>query len=299
MCVCVCVCVYFLHTEYKDNSFYRQSQDIFWKVRTFLLVLTRSKVCLKVRTLFYVVVWIRVVCVCPVCVCVCAVFCISAVNHGFKCIKKRRNSSICKCGYKRGLVILKQKWKCPIPPQVKQIPIGQTLDQSAWRGVKSTVLICSVCDESTIRATAGHRGGCPLFDWACPLWATVCGWNIRRCARWGPGVHAAAAAEGSSSSSCRKEEKPVGVSDDVPRCRQSATGPDATWSYSLSETTFVSEYGVKIGKGLKREGQWFIGETWRQASACRNAEQCVERGHGSRVASDGGGGLHPANWSAA
>lgn len=44
---------------------------------------------------------------------------------------------------------------------------------------------------------------------------------------------------------------------------------------------------------------WFIGEMWRQASACRNAgvkaEQCVERGHG-RVASDGGGGLHPANW---
>lgn len=174
-----------------------------------------------------------------VCVSVCALLRLCHRPH-IKMQKKKTLPSIHKCGC---LTIRKQKWKCPIPPQVKEIPIGQTSDHSAWRGVKSAVLICSVCDESTIRATAGHRGVCPLFDWACPLWATVCGWNIKRRVRWGPGVHVAAAAETSSSFSYRKEEKPVNISDDMMRCQRSATGPDSTWSYSLdvSETIFVSK----------------------------------------------------------
>lgn len=46
----------------------------------------------------------------------------------------------------------------------KKNPEVQTLDRCTTSGVKSSVLICCLCDEFTIRLVAGCWGVCPLFD---------------------------------------------------------------------------------------------------------------------------------------
>lgn len=97
------------------------------------------------------------------CVCVCASVTTKAEQSHWKGKKKEFKEKVCEVSFLFCPSPALSRAKCGSEmtngnvqsPSVREIPIGQTSDHSVSRGVRSVVLIRSVCDEFTIRAVVG------------------------------------------------------------------------------------------------------------------------------------------------